>query len=111
MLKKSYSKTGKSCRVTFKLDRANLAADTAENAITADNAKEVALLGEFNSWSPAANPMKRRKDGSFSTTISLDAGQDYRFRYLMDGDTWNNEEAADNLVPNPFGGRDSLITV
>ncbi len=98
MLKKSYSKTGKSCRVTFKLE-------------PTDETQNVAVLGEFNGWSAEANPMKQRKDGSFSTTISLDAGQEYRFRYLMDGSQWENEEGADNLVANPFGTSDSLLTL
>ena len=71
MLKKSYTKTGKICRVTFKLP-ADVGAETA------------ALCGEFNGWNPAANPMKKLKDGSFSTTISLDVDHTYRFRYWLD---------------------------
>ncbi len=98
MLKKSYSKTGKSCRVTFKTD---VLTDT----------DQVALLGDFNAWDPKTHCLKARKDGSFSLTLSLDAGQDYRFRYLMDGSTWTNEAEADQLVPNQFGTSDSLITV
>lgn len=98
MLKKSYSKTGKSCRVTFKTD-------------VLEEAKNVSLLGDFNEWDPKTHCLKPRKDGSFSLTVSLDAGKDYRFRYLVDGSNWTNETEADKLVPNQFGSRDSLITV
>ena len=98
MLKKSYSKTGRSCRVTFKLP--------AENKATS-----VAVLGEFNSWSESAHPMARRKDGSFSTTLSLDAGQEYRFRYLLDGERWMNDNEPDAEVWNPFGGKDCVVAV
>ena len=98
MLKKTYSKTGKSCRVTFKL--------TPET-----EAENVAVLGEWNAWSPENGEMKKRKDGSFSTTVSLDAGQEYRFRYLVDGERWINDEEADDLVPNRFGSRDGVVSI
>ncbi|MCG8457961.1 MAG: isoamylase early set domain-containing protein [Holophagales bacterium] len=98
MLKKSYSKTGKSCRVTFKLP-ADLGAE------------EAAVLGEWNSWSADTHPMVKRKDGSLSTTISLEAGQEYRFRYLLDGERWQNDDEADSFVYNRFGSRDCVITV
>lgn len=96
MLKKSYTKTKKSCRVTFKLS------EEAENA---------SLLGEFNSWDKEAHPMKKLKDGSFSVTVSLDAGNEYRFRYLLDGEEWTNDDAPDAVVVNRFGGQDCVVTV
>lgn len=55
--------------------------------------------------------MKRRKDGSFTTTISLKPGQQYRFRYLLDGERWENDNQADAYVPNSFGAVDSLLHV
>ena len=96
MLKKSYSKTGRACRVTFK--------------VPAD-AETAAVLGEFNSWDPEAHPMKKRKDGTFSTTLSLAAGREYRFRYLLDGERWTNDSAPDSEVWNRFGTRDCVIAV
>ncbi|MEM7116457.1 MAG: isoamylase early set domain-containing protein [Chloroflexota bacterium] len=98
MLKKSYSKTGRSCRVTFKLP--------AEV-----EAGEVSLLGEFNEWNRDSHQMKQLKDGSFSLTVSLPAGQDYRFRYLLDGDRWENDWAADDYLPNQYGTEDSLVAL
>jgi hypothetical protein len=53
--------------------------------------------------------MSVRRDGRFSTTISLEAGQTYRFRYLLDGDRWENDWEADGYAPNAFGSEDSLI--
>jgi hypothetical protein len=55
--------------------------------------------------------MKRRKDGRFSVTLSLTAGQQYRFRYLLDGEHWVNDPAADASVPNGFGSEDSVVQV
>ena len=97
-MKKTYSKTGTSCRVTFELP--------AEVG-----AKTVALCGEFNSWDKSKHALKRRIDGSFSTTISLKPGSEYRYRYWVDGDRWENDWAADKYVPNEFGTEDSVVVV
>ena len=96
MPKKSYTRTGRSCRVTFYLP--------AEVG-----ASSVSLCGEFNSWDPAAHPMRPRKDGTFYISLSLDAGQEYRYRFLVDGERWENDWVADAYRPNDFGSEDSNI--
>lgn len=98
MLKKSYTKTGTLCRVTFKLP-AEVNAETAT------------LCGEFNDWDVGANPMNKLKDGSFSVTVSLDVGRSYRFRYWLDDARWENDWEADSYEPNDFGSDDSIVTV
>jgi len=97
-MKKAYTETGRSCRVTFELP-GQVSAET------------VALCGEFNEWDPTQHPMKRRKDGSFSLTISLKPGNEYRFRYLLDGERWENDWAADKYVLNEFGTEDSVVVL
>ena len=98
MLKKNYSKTGTICRVTFKLP-AEVEAETA------------VLCGDFNEWDTEADPMKQLKDGSFSVTVSLDADNTYRFRYLLDGERWENDWDADDYWPNEHGTEDSVVKV
>ena len=98
MIRKSYSKTGRSCRVTF-----DLPAEV--------NAAKATLCGEFNGWNHTVNTMKPRKDGRFSTTVSLQAGRTYRFKYLLDSNRWENDWAADGYVTNDFGTEDSLVEV
>ena len=80
-------------------------------AVWAPNADYVAVVADFNNWDPFANPMARGKNGSSKVTISLKPGQSYHFRYLLDGKRWENDREADGLVPNPFGGEDSLIMI
>jgi len=98
MPQKSYAKGSKVCRVTFRLP--------AEI-----DAKSASLCGEFNGWDPSANPMKRLKDGSFKTSLSLPSGRSYRFRYLIDGERWENDWNADGYIPNSFGSDDSVVEV
>ena len=96
-MKKTYSKAGKTCRVTFELP-ANGDADS------------VALLGEFNDWDASRHELKKRKGGRFSTTLSLEPGE-YRFRYLVDGKKWVNDPEADKYIPNMYGSEDSVIVI
>jgi len=98
MIKKTYFRDGQSCRVTFRVPEER-------------NATRVNLVGEFNDWDIISDPMRKRRDGSFSLTLSLTPGNSYRFRYLVDDTTWENEPEADAYVPNPYGTEDSLIHV
>ncbi|MGW8319853.1 MAG: isoamylase early set domain-containing protein [Candidatus Promineifilaceae bacterium] len=98
MIKKNYSKSGQICRVTFKLP-AEVEAQSAN------------LVGEFNDWDNQATPMKRLKDGSFSATVSLEPGRNYRYRYLLDGERWENDWEADAYLPNEFGSEDSVVAI
>ncbi|MGI5173195.1 isoamylase early set domain-containing protein [Treponema sp. OMZ 840] len=97
-LKKTYTKTGKKCSVTFSLP-----------AEAAHGAEKVWLCGDFNNWSTSETPLKKQKNGSFSVTLSLESGQEYQFRYLIDGKTWENDWAADKYLPAPFSATDNSV--
>lgn len=95
---KSYLKTKKGVvKVTFELP-------------SEIEAKQAVVVGEFNGWDPSATPMKRKKDGSFSTALTLESGKEYRYKFYLDGQRWENDSNPDRLVPNTFGTLDSLIT-
>src|SRR3954469_17268848 len=66
------------------------------------------LGGGFNDWSTDAHPMEK-VDGTFAATIPLQPGQSYRFRYLLEGDRWENDWEADAYLPNSYGGDDSVV--
>ena len=97
-MKKTYAKNGKTCRVTF-----DLPAEV--------EAESVYLCGEFNDWDKNQYQLKARKKGNFSITITLEAGKEYRFRYWIDGERWENDWDADRYVPNEFGTEDSVVIV
>ncbi|MBL0713560.1 MAG: isoamylase early set domain-containing protein [Desulfosarcina sp.] len=96
MLIKNYSKTGRFCRVTFKLSP-----DVG--------AQQAILYGDFNDWDAGGVAMKRLKDGGFSVTLSLPAGNAYRYRYRLDDNRWENDWEADAYTPNRFGSEDSIV--
>ena len=61
-------------------------------------AQAAAVCGEWKDWSAGAGVMHRDAAGGFSVTVDLDAGRAYRFRYLLDGQRWDNDWAADAYV-------------
>jgi hypothetical protein len=71
----------------------------------------VALCGEFNDWSAWDTQLERGSDGSWQATIALEPGRSYRYRYLLDGQRWENDEQADRQVPNALGSTDSVVAV
>ncbi len=98
MLKKNYSKGGKTCRVWFYLP-----ADV--------NAQEAHLVGDFNGWEKFAEPMKKKRDGTFYTALTLETGREYQFRYFLDNYRWENDWDADAYVPNDLGTENSVVKV
>ena len=99
MITKTYSKTGKSCRVTFKY--------TPET----EGTEKVVLLGDFNEWGAEKLEMKKRKAGHFSVSVQLDAKRDYQFRYFINDQEWSNGEGADSLTPNTFGTKNAVLSL
>jgi 1,4-alpha-glucan branching enzyme len=100
MIKKNYSKTSKSCKVTFEL---------TEEVV--HGASSVMLVGDFNNWSTTASPLKKKKNGPFSIVIPLEPGREYQFRYFIDYCKWENDWNADKYVPSPFGDSDNSVVI
>jgi 1,4-alpha-glucan branching enzyme len=48
--------------------------------------KSVSLIGDFNNWDAAADPMTADKEGVWSVTKKLDPGE-HTFQFLIDGKT------------------------
>lgn len=89
-IKKRYLKSKPICKCTFTLPK-----DAAPKA------ESVTLVGDFNNWSRESTPMKRLKTGDFKLEMDLEAGQQYQYRYLIDGKVWENDWEADGYVPVP----------
>ncbi len=101
MFKKSYSKTKPVCKVTFSLPLQ-----------AATDAKDVRVLGEFNSWSWENGYQMKAGKNEFSTTVELSTGKAYEFRYLIDNHIWENDWAADGYITSPFNGiTNSVVAV
>ena len=96
MPKKDYTKTGRSCRVTFELP--------AEI-----NAQTAFLCGDFNQWSPTVHPMKKDPSGVWKKITMLYPGR-YEYRFRIDGQ-WENDPANHRTCPNCFGTYNNVVIV
>jgi 1,4-alpha-glucan branching enzyme len=98
-VKKTYLKSRPVCKVTFELPKTAVA-----------GASKVAVIGDFNQWSKEDGiPLKRQKDGRYAVTLELAVGRAYRFRYLIDGERWENDWAADRYEPAEIGGAENSV--
>ena len=101
MLKKQYVKSRSVMKITFEL----LKSELPEGA----EVDSVYLVGEFNDWEAAATPMKRNKKGIYRATLELEPEQQYQYRYLVNGEQWCNDWAADGYTPNPYGSDNCVV--
>ncbi len=73
-------------------------------------AKKVTVVGDFNNWDINGGvELKKQKDGSFKTTFELEAGKEYQYRFLLNGEVWANAWDAPKYVPTPFGVDNSVV--
>ncbi len=97
-IQKTYIESRNSYEVTFRLPGgASLKAD------------KVTVVGDFNNWEKEATPLEKQKNGDFTTIVELDAGKEYRFRYLIDDQRWENDWHADKYVKSPYDVEDSVV--
>ncbi len=97
-IQKRYVESRNICEVTFRLP--------GEASL---KARKVTVVGDFNNWEKEATPLKRQENGDFTTILELDAGKEYRFRYLIDGQRWENDWYADKYVKSPYDVEDSVV--
>lgn len=100
MLKKEYLKNKPTCKVTFTLP-----------AETIQGVSEVQVLGDFNNWNHEQGVKMKSVKAGFETTLELAAGRYYEFRYLLDGNIWTNDPAADDYHATPFGVFNSVVKI
>ena len=73
-------------------------------------AKTEAVVGEFNNWDIVnGTELKKQKDGSFSTTLELETGKEYQYRFLINGEIWENAWDAPKYVETSFGTYNSVV--
>ena len=76
---------------------------------THPTASTVCVAGTFNDWQPEAKPLHPLGDGRWLKETALPPGI-YEYRLVVDGQ-WIADPLAKETVPNPFGGRNSLLRV
>ena len=93
-IKKKYLKSKPICKVTF--------------TVPVEDAKKVAVVGDFNNWKPKGSMLKKLKNGTFKGTFELPKEQTFEFRYLIDG-VYQNEAEADGYAWNDYAGAENAV--
>ena len=70
----------------------------------------VSVVGAFNNWDPAKNPMKDNPDGGhFKTVVALPPGK-HEYKFVVGG-AWLEDPNCSEGVPNCYGSSNSVISV
>src|SRR5687768_10241814 len=72
-------------------------------------AKTVSIAGTFNNWDKEARPMQLLTKGRWMQEKTLAAGT-YEYCLIVDG-KFIADPLVKETVPNPFGGRNTLLKV
>lgn len=78
-------------------------------SITAPDAHEVFLIGDFNDWQAGELKARKFKDGTWTKSVKLKAGT-YQYLFLVDGE-WCTDPANPKRALNPFGSENSVVEV
>jgi 1,4-alpha-glucan branching enzyme len=84
---KQYLKRKPVCNVTF--------------TVPAVTANDVKVVGSFNNWNSEETPLKKLKNGNFKGKVALETAKSYEFRYIIDGN-YTNDEQADSYAWNDY---------
>ena len=76
---------------------------------THPTAKTVCIAGTFNHWQPEAKTLHSSGVGNWWKETALAPGS-YEYCLVVDG-KWMPDPLAKETVPNPFGGRNSILHV
>ena len=99
-LEKKYLKSKPICKVKF----------VAPEPL-AENARTIFLAGDFNDWNYSETPLRKQRDGRYATTLDLQTGNEYEYRFVLDGEVWENDFAADKYVPSGMGQAENSVVV
>jgi 1,4-alpha-glucan branching enzyme len=78
-------------------------------SLNADQAAQVALVGDFNNWNQTTHPMKKNKNGVWEKIVMLDIGR-YEYKFLVDGH-WQSDPLNGQISRNCFGTINNVLMV
>ena len=93
-IKKQYLKSKPVCKVTFQL--------------AAKESTNVSVVGDFNKWNTDASPLKKLKNGTFKAVLPFETGNSYEFKYVVDGN-YVNDDNADSFLWNDYANSENSV--
>lgn len=79
--------------------------------LVAPHATQVAVVGDFNRWNPAATPMQRTPTGgTWTVELPLSAGR-HLYSFIVNGNEWVADPGAPLAPEDGFGAPNSVVLV
>lgn len=79
--------------------------------LQAPRAQQVHLVGSFNGWDTLAHPMAGPgPQGIWTLRLALPHGR-YRYMFLVDGERWVTDPAAEASEDDGFGHRNAILLI
>jgi 1,4-alpha-glucan branching enzyme len=78
-------------------------------SLEANNATDVFLMGDFNSWNLQKHPMKRDANGLWQQVVIIPPGR-YEYKFLVDG-RWKEDPQNDQRCFNRYGTYNNVLNV
>jgi 1,4-alpha-glucan branching enzyme len=107
MAAKTTNATSKTTGAKAKAKRKTI--QSTEFSLTAPDAKEVFVAGDFNNWNASEHAMRKFKDGKYTKMLKLKPGR-YEYQFIVDGQ-WRTDPANPNRQSNSFGSENSVIEI
>ena len=83
---------------------------TINFTLSAPQAKQVYVAGDFNEWSPEKAPLKLdKKSGEWKGSLKLQPGK-YQYKFVVDGNWWIDPACSKNEW-NQHGTQNSIIEI
>jgi 5'-AMP-activated protein kinase regulatory beta subunit len=73
------------------------------------NARDVALMGDFNNWDPKKHPMKNDGSGIWTKSVILAPGR-YEYKFIADGE-WKTDPSNHIKCLNCYGTYNNIISL
>ena len=85
---------------------------TVTFVLEAPGAESVAVVGDWNKWDPTSDRLSDREgDGVWKIELTLNKNNEYRYQFLIDGDTWIPDPQSRLKVDDGFGGINSVLEI
>jgi hypothetical protein len=78
--------------------------------LVAPEAGRVSLVGDFNRWDPAATPLVRNSDGSWTGYVTLRPGM-HTYSFVLDDRHFVSDPAAPMAPDDGYGHKSSVVFV
>lgn len=94
---------------SIKMAKPQPAAKEVTFSLSAPQAREVMLAGDFNNWDYKNTPLKKDKSSLWKKELSLKPGK-YEYKFVVDGN-WISDPSNNNKICNSFGSENSVIKI